>query len=378
MDYLLLFQIMIELESERMMEMNGVFNEIIRNFDIGQHFFPYGNGHINDTYLVTECPRYIIQRINTSIFTDPDGVMENIEAVTLHIKKKLVELGRNPETDTLTIVKTLDGKNLYRTPDGSCYRVFKFIGNGQSFDKVTSTEILFSAAKAFGEFQYMLTDFPAEKLHETIKNFHNTPWRVDCLKDAIEENKAGRLELVTEEVEFALSMAGEISKVTDGIADGTIPLRVTHNDTKINNVLIDPQTGRRVAVIDLDTVMPGSLLYDFGDGLRTGGAMAAEDETDLSRGGLDLTLFEAFTRGFLEGIGPNITERELELLPYSVFLLTYECGIRFLTDYLNGDSYFKIHRPNHNLDRARAQFAMCKDILSKLDEMARIVKAARK
>lgn len=358
--------------------MNVVFNEILKNFDIGQRYFTYGNGHINDTYLVSECPGYIIQRINTSIFTDPDGVMENIEAVTLHIKKKLIELGRNPETDTLTIVKTLDGKNLYKTPDGSCYRVFKFIGNGQSFDKVTSTDMLFSAAKAFGEFQYMLTDFPAEKLNETIKNFHNTPWRVDCLKKAIEENRAGRLELVADETEFSLSMESEISLVTDGIADGTIPLRVTHNDTKINNVLIDPKTWRGVAVIDLDTVMPGSLLYDFGDGLRTGGAMAAEDETDLSRVGLDMSLFKAFTKGFLDGIGPNITERELELLPYSVFLLTYECGIRFLADYLNGDTYFKIHRPNHNLDRARAQFAMCKDILSKLDEMSDIVRMSKK
>lgn len=350
------------------------FNEILSHFSIEQKHYPYGNGHINDTYLITERPKYIIQKINTSIFTDPDCVMENISSVTMHIKKKLIEEGRNPETDTLTIVKTIDGKNCYRDEVGDCYRVFKFIEEGQSFDKVTSPDILYSAAKAFGEFQSWLSDFPAETLHETIKDFHNTPKRLENLQKAIFENKAGRKDSVTVEIDYALSMSSEVSIVTDGIADGSIPLRVTHNDTKINNVLINPFTSRGVAVIDLDTVMPGSLLYDFGDGLRTGAAMAAEDETDLSKVGIDLSLFEAFAKGFLEGIGDRITAREKELLPYSVFLLTYECGIRFLTDYLDGDLYFKIHRPEHNLDRARAQFAMCRDIISKLDLMKGIIK----
>lgn len=349
--------------------------EIIAQFDTCQKGIPYGNGHINDTYLITETPRYILQKINTDIF-NPENVMENIELVTIHIKKKLVEKGRNPERETLTVIKTVNGKNFYRDEEGNCFRMYKFIDNAQSFDNVTSTDVLYSAAKAFGEFQMFLGDFPANKLNETIVDFHNTPKRVENLKKAIAENKAGRLSEVSEEINFVLSHELEASMVVSGIADGTIPLRVTHNDTKINNVLIDPVTKKGVAVIDLDTVMPGSLLYDFGDGLRTGAATAAEDETDLSKVGLNLDLFEAFTKGFLDGIGDNITKTELELLPYSVFLLTYECGTRFLTDYLDGDTYFKIHRPGHNLDRARTQFAMCKDIISKYEKMAEIVKSA--
>ncbi|MBR5308145.1 MAG: aminoglycoside phosphotransferase family protein [Clostridia bacterium] len=353
------------------------FEEIYRQFDVQQKSYPYGNGHINDTYLITPCPKYILQRINTAIFTDPDGVMNNINAVTVHIKKKLAEQGRDTERETLTVIKTLDGKSYYRDEDGNCYRMYKFIEGAVSYDNVSSAEILESAAKSFGEFQNMLSDFPAETLHESIKNFHNTPLRFEALKRAIADNKAGRLDSVKEEVEYALSFENEIDKVTKGIEDGTIPLRVTHNDTKINNVLIDPQTGKGVAVIDLDTVMPGSLLYDFGDGLRTGGAMAAEDETDLSKVGLSTELFASYVKGFLAGIGDGICQKELDLLPYSVFLLTYECGIRFLTDYLEGDTYFKIHRPNHNLDRARTQLAMCKDIISKYDILSEIVRKAR-
>lgn len=349
--------------------------EITAQFDTCQKGIPYGNGHINDTYLVTETPRYILQRINTNIF-NPESVMENIELVTTHIKKKLVEKGRSPERETLTVIKTVNGENFYRDKDGNCFRMYKFIDNAQSYDNVTSADVLYSAAKAFGEFQMLLGDFPANKLHETIVDFHNTPKRVENLKKAIAENKAGRASEVSEEINFVLSHELEASKVVSGIADGTIPLRVTHNDTKINNVLIDPLTKKGVAVIDLDTVMPGSLLYDFGDGLRTGAAMAAEDETDLSKVGFSLELFEAFTKGFLDGMGDNITAKELELLPYSVFLLTYECGTRFLTDYLEGDTYFKIHRPKHNLDRARTQFAMCKDIISKYEKMAEIVNSA--
>ncbi len=347
--------------------------EIYKQFDVQQKNVPYGNGHINDTYLICDCPKYILQRINTSVFNDPIGVMENIEAVTIHIKKKLAQLGRNPERETLTIVKTVDGKNCYRDGENSYFRMYKFIYGAVSYDNVDSPEILKNAAFAFGEFQNMLSDFPASKLHETIKDFHNTPLRVEKLKKVVEEDVCGRLESAKKEVEFALSYENEISKVTDGLADGSIPLRVTHNDTKINNVLIDPIFGKSVAVIDLDTVMPGSLLYDFGDGLRTGGALAAEDETDLSKVGISLELFAAFTEGFLNGIGDRITTKETELLPYSVFLLTYECGTRFLTDYLEGDVYFKIHKPNHNLERARAQFAMCKDIISKYDALNEIV-----
>ncbi len=348
---------------------------IMEKFNLTANASPYGNGHINDTFIITEKPNFLLQRINTDVFKNPGEVMENIENVTVHIKKKLIERGKDPTRCTLTVIKTRDGKRYYEDPYGNCFRVFSFIDDAISYDTVSSPKILYGAAKAFGEFQDMLSDYPAETLHEAIVDFHHTPKRFANLKRAAEQNKAGRKDAVKDELDFALSFENEISKVVDGLADGSIPLRVTHNDTKINNVLIDPISGEGICVIDLDTVMPGSLLYDFGDGLRTGGAMAAEDETDLSKVGLNLELFEAFTKGFLEGIGGNITKKELELLPYSVFLLTYECGIRFLADYLDGDVYFKIHRPNHNLDRARTQFAMCRDIISKYPEMEKIVAA---
>ena len=347
--------------------------EIVEEFSIESGALPYGNGHINDTFVITSHPKYILQRINTEIFKSPDELMENIERVTVAIKKKLVENGKNPQRGTLTIVKTKNGQNYFRAKDGSCYRVFHFIDEAVSYDRVESDSILYGAAKAFGEFQKMLSDFDASLLHETIPDFHNTPKRLENLKASIAADKAGRRESVKEEIDFALSFEGDISTVTDGLADGSIPLRVTHNDTKINNVLIDPLTGEGVCVIDLDTVMPGSLLYDFGDGLRTGGALADEDERDLTRPGISIPLFKSYTKGFLAGIGDSITEKERELMPYSVFLLTYECGIRFLTDYLDGDVYFKTHRQNHNLDRARAQFAMCRDILKKQSELKKAV-----
>ncbi len=349
---------------------------IMEQFSIDSGALPYGNGHINDTFVITSHPKYILQRINTDIFKSPEELMENIEKVTVAIKKKLVEKGEDPARGTLTIVKTKDGKNFYRDGNGNCYRVFLFIDDAVSYDRVESEKILYGAAKSFGEFQRMLSDFDASELHETIPDFHNTPKRFENLKAAFAADRANRRESVKEEIDFALSFEKEISKVVDGLADGSIPLRVTHNDTKINNVLIDPLTGKGVCVIDLDTVMPGSLLYDFGDGLRTGGATADEDERDLTKPGISLPLFKSYTEGYLAGMGDSITEKEKELMPYSVFLLTYECGIRFLTDYLDGDVYFKVHRPGHNLDRARAQFAMCRDILNKLPEMKKIVAEA--
>ena len=315
---------------------------IMEQFSIDSGALPYGNGHINDTFVITSHPKYILQRINTDIFKSPEELMENIEKVTVAIKKKLVEKGADPSRGTLTIVKTKDGKNFYKDSDGSCYRVFLFIDDAVSYDRVESEKILYGAAKSFGEFQRMLSDFDASELHETIPDFHNTPKRFENLKAAIAADRANRRESVKEEIDFALSFEKEISKVVDGLADGSIPLRVTHNDTKINNVLIDPLTGKGVCVIDLDTVMPGSLLYDFGDGLRTGGATADEDERDLTKPGISLPLFKSYTEGYLAGMGDSITEKEKELMPYSVFLLTYECGIRFLTDYLDGDVYFKV------------------------------------
>lgn len=346
-------------------------NEVVNQFLMPTSIAPYGNGHINDTYCV-ESPRCILQRINTSIFKNPDELMENIENVTAFLGKKIIEAGGNPDRETLTVIKTLDGKNCYKYDENNVFRMYKFIEHTKSIENDKTYEDLYQAGLGFGRFQKMLADFPVEILHETIPNFHHTPKRVEALKQAIEEDRAGRKASVEAEIQFALEQAEFAGKVIEGIEAGTIPMRVTHNDTKINNILFDEVTGEAVCVIDLDTVMPGSMLYDFGDALRIGGSTAAEDETDLSKVSFDIKTFESFAKGYLEEMKNSLTEEELKLLPFSVKLMTYECGIRFLTDYLNGDTYFKIHREHHNLDRARNQFKLVVDMAAKEEEMLKL------
>ena len=348
-------------------------SEIIHKFAINADISPYGNGHINDTYMAESNPRFIMQKINNNVFKHPDQVMENIVNVTEHLKKKIAENGGDIGRETLSVIKTVDGKNMYQTDDGCFYRMYNFIENAISYDAVENPNQLTEAARAFGKFQNMLADFPADKLHETIPNFHDTRKRFDNLKKAIAEDKAGRLASVKEEVEFALAREAEVGTIVDAIADGSVPLRVTHNDTKLNNVMLDKDTGEGVCVIDLDTVMPGSLLYDYGDALRFGASTGAEDETDLSKITFSLELFEAFTKGFLNEVGSKLTPRERELLPFGAKIMTFECGIRFLTDYLEGDTYFKIHREHHNLDRCRTQFKLVADIELKTEEMHKII-----
>lgn len=349
-------------------ELKDVISKFIMDYDVNR----YGNGHINDTYLI-EPKKYILQRINTEIFKDADGLMQNIENVTKFLRKKIITSGGDPDRETMTVVRTTDGKPYYRDKNGNCFRVYKFIDNTKTINSNPSEEEFYNAAKAFGKFQRMLGDYPADTLFEVIPNFHNTPDRFEKLLEAIDKDAVGRKHLVTEEIDFALSCKEWISIVCDGISDGSIPLRVTHNDTKINNVLFEDKTSEAVCVIDLDTVMPGSMLYDFGDALRIGAATADEDETDLSKVEFDLRLFESFAKGFYEETRSIITDREKQLLAFSAKLLTYECGIRFLTDYLNGDTYFKIHRENHNLDRARTQFKLVRDIESKMKKMEDII-----
>lgn len=350
-------------------------NEILSKFNINTTVMPYGNGHINDTYIAELDEKYILQKINTGIFTDPDGLMDNIYAVTEHLRKKIAAAGGNPDRETLTVIETKDGKRYYRDEDGSCYRMYKFIENAKSYDAVENPKQLYNAAKAFGKFQRMLSDFPADTLHETIPDFHDTRKRFAHLEEAIKNDACGRLKEVEREVEFALARRNEVGIIMEGIESGAVPMRVTHNDTKLNNVMLDINTGEGVCVIDLDTVMPGSLLFDYGDALRFGASSGAEDETDLSKIYFDLELFESFTRGYLEETKAVMSPRELELLPFSAKMLTYECGIRFLTDYLNGDTYFKIHREKHNLDRCRTQFKLVADIEKKNDEMVKIIKS---
>ncbi|MBQ8525296.1 MAG: aminoglycoside phosphotransferase family protein [Clostridia bacterium] len=348
-------------------------NDVLNKFNIESQIENYGNGHINDTYL-TDTEQYILQRINTAIFKNPKELMENIENVTSFLTKKIIENGGDPKRETLAVIKTDYGENFYKVDDDNVFRVYRYITDTVSIDEDKSPEVLYNTGAGFGKFQRMLSDFPADTLYETIENFHNTPLRIEALKEAVKNDIAGRAASVQKEIDFALSRADEMSAVVDGIADGSIPLRVTHNDTKINNILFDKNTLEAVCVIDLDTVMPGSALYDFGDALRYGASTAAEDETDLSKVTFSIECFESFARGFLEQTGDSLTEREIELLAFSAKLMTYECGIRFLTDHLNGDTYFKIHRENHNLDRARNHIKLIEDMESKMDRLNSIVK----
>lgn len=352
--------------------MSTTLQEILENFNLQANAKPYGNGHINDTFIV-EGEEYILQKINTSIFQNPDELMENISNVTNFLKEKISALGGNPDRETLSVIKTRDHKLYFRTKEGDVYRTYKYITNTRTVESNGSESDLYHAGIGFGRFQKMLSDFPVEILHETIKDFHHTPKRVEALKAAIAEDKVGRAASVQEEIAFALDYAKEADVVLNGIADGTISKCVTHNDTKINNILFEADGEDAVCVIDLDTVMPGSLLYDVGDALRVGGSTAAEDETDLEKVHFNEKAFEAFVKGYLSEVRDVLTERELELLPFGVRLMTYECGIRFLTDYLNGDTYFKIHREHHNLDRARNQFKLVADLAAKEEVMKSFV-----
>lgn len=338
----------------------------------------HGGGHINDTFLIktqTGEKYYILQRINTSVFKNAEALMDNIILVTDFLREKIARTGGDPMRETMNVVLTRDGKTLYRNAEG-CWRVYMFIDGTMTMQTCENAEQFYLSACAFGHFQKLLADFPVEKLHETIRDFHHTPKRVQALREAIREDRAGRAESVKREIEFALENASWADTVVKGMEEGRIPARVTHNDTKINNILFDQVSGKAVCVIDLDTVMPGSMLYDFGDALRMGGSTGAEDEVDLDRVWFDVESFRAFAKGYLGEMREALTEDELALLPFSVKLMTYECGIRFLTDYLNGDTYFKIHRERHNLDRARNQFKLVADIAGKEEALGGIVREA--
>ena len=352
--------------------MNNNIKDVLNRYGLESDTQAYGNGHINDTYVL-EDGKLILQRINTNIFKNPEELMENVVNVTEFLKKKISEQGGNPDRETLTVVKTTDGKTFHQTEDGNVYRIYKFIQDTRTIESNGSAEDLYHAGVGFGRFQKMLSDFPVEILHETIKDFHNTPKRIETLKAAIANDKAGRAASVQKEIEFALNYEKDASIVVNGIADGSIPLCVTHNDTKINNIMFDNQSNLGLCVLDLDTVMPGSRLYDVGDALRVGGSTAAEDETDLEKVWFNVKAFEAFAKGYLSELGDVLTEKELELLPFSVRLITYEQGVRFLTDYLDGDTYYKIHSEHHNLERTRNQFKLVADLLEKEEQMKAFV-----
>ena len=334
---------------------------------------PFGSGHINDTMLLTtDQSQYILQRINTSILKDPQSLMENVFGVTEYLRKEIAAQGGNPALETLTFIKTKNGDLFYNGEEGA-WRSYRFQDTLMALNACRSPQDFYESGKAFGRFQRLLTDYPAETLHEIIPHFHDTPDRMRQLKEAIANNAAGRLDSVKEEVEFALAREDSARLVMDLQKEGVLPLRVTHNDTKLNNVLLDPETGAGTCVIDLDTVMPGMAIFDFGDSIRFGASTAAEDEQDLSKVQLDLELFDAYTKGFLEGCDNVLTPAERDLLPTGAWMMTFECGIRFLADYLNGDVYFKTAYPEHNLVRAHTQFKLVQEMEAKQDEMQAIV-----
>lgn len=325
---------------------------------------PYGEGHINVTLLVTTtAKRYILQRMNTYVFTNPYELMSNICNVTAHLKAKGQE--------TLTVIKTKDGKDFMYGEE--CFRMYDFIENTITYQSVTDATVFYNAGKAFGEFQNTLADFDASKLYETIKAFHNTPKRFNDFKNALAENKSGRAENCAPEIDFVLSRENTYGKIIDGLNDGSIPLRVTHNDTKLNNIMLDDKNNKVRAIIDLDTVMPGSMLYDFGDSIRFGASTAKEDEKNLDIVHFDIDLFKAYAEGFCLAMKKVMTETEKKLLPYSAYLMTIECGMRFLADYITGDVYFAVKYPEHNLDRARTQIKLASEMESRFDEMSDIV-----
>ncbi len=338
----------------------------------------YGNGHINETHLlITEDAGkekwYILQKINKRVFKNPAELMNNYALVTEHLRKSIIARGGDPLRETLTLVKTVDGKNFFVDGDGEYWRATLFITDSQSFDKVECPEQFYQSGVAFGNFQALLRDFPAHKLVETIVNFHNTPDRFRQFKEAAAADIKGRAASVKAEIEFVEARESFTHLFEEAYAEGKLPLRVTHNDTKLNNILFDAKTGEPVCIIDLDTIMPGYAINDFGDSIRFGATTALEDETDLSKVNFDISLFEIYVKGFLEGAKGGLTEAEIAYLPEAAIMMTLECGMRFLADHLQGDTYFRISRENHNLDRARNQFKLVSDMEKRLDEMHRIV-----
>ena len=335
---------------------------------------PYGNGHINLTLLVsTDKKKYMLQKINKTVFRDPVSLMKNFCSVSEFLVERAKEAGKDPSREVLTVVKTKDGKDIYLDSLGEYWRMVNFVSGSVSYDKVETPEQFYLSAKSFGDFQYQLRNYPADTLFETIKDFHNTPERLNQLRRAAEADPMGRAKDVRAEIEFAYSREEFINIFENAYKEGKLPIRITHNDTKLNNILFDKETGKALCVIDFDTIMPGYAVNDFGDSIRFGATTALEDETDLSKVNFDIELYEIYTKGFMEGLKGGLSDFEIDMLPYSAIMMTLECGMRFLADHLSGDTYFRIHRTGHNLDRARNQFKLVSDMEKALPEMQRIV-----
>ena len=335
----------------------------------------YGAGHINDTFAVWAADhsrRWILQRINTDTFTDPAGLMENVTGVTSYLRREILARGGDPDRETLNVVPTREGKPYYTDCEGGAWRAYLFVEGTVCLQKVENERDFYTAAETFGNFQNQLADYPAATLHETIARFHDTPNRYANFEKALAADVMGRAREIGPEIAFIRAREADCHVLMDQLAAGVLPLRVTHNDTKLNNVLIDQATGKGICVIDLDTVMPGLSAYDFGDSIRFGANDCAEDEPDQSKVHFSLHLYEVFARGYLAAAGSAMTEAERRSLPWGAKLMTLECGIRFLTDYLEGDHYFKISRPAQNLDRARTQFTLVEGMEREFDAMTQL------
>ena len=344
----------------------------------------YGAGHINDTFCVhtqpadRPCCRFILQRISAAAFKRPDQLMENIVGVTEYLSRQLRESGGDPDRETLQVLSTRDGRPFFTDSDGGAWRVYPFVEGTVCCQTAETPELFAASGRAFGRFQRLLQGYSAGTLHETIPRFHDTEDRLAKLKAAIAADALGRAKDCQAEIAFAMARETDCSVALQALRDGKLPLRVTHNDTKLNNVLLDAQSGVGLCIIDLDTVMPGLSINDFGDSIRFGANHSAEDERDLGKVNLDVSLFSVYAAAFLEGAGGSLTDQEVAYLPWGAKLMTLECGMRFLTDYLEGDHYFHTSREGQNLDRCRTQFKLVADMEAHWQELEEIVGQYRK
>ena len=367
-------------------ENDPILQEVIAAYDFPATLLGavrYGSGHINDTFCLVcqlqegKAIRYILQGLSLAAFPRQDELMENFIGVTSHLRRKIEAAGGDVMRETLNLVPTREGKPYYKDATGKVWRLTNYVEGTVCLQQATP-ELFEASARAFGRFQWMLADYPAETLHETIVNFHNTEDRFAKFLAALEADKLGRAKEVADEIQFVMDRQADCSVAVNALKEGELPLRVTHNDTKLNNILIDEETQEGICIIDLDTTMPGLSIYDFGDSIRFGANHSAEDEKDLSKVNFDIELYARYTRGFLEGARGGLTEAELDYLPWGAKLMTLECGIRFLTDYLDGDHYFHIRYPEQNLDRCRTQFKLVADMEAQWEQMHSIVKEIAK
>lgn len=358
--------------------------EVLEAFDFGDPVVGavrYGKGHINDTFCVHTqpedrcCRRFILQRMSAAAFKRPDQLMENIIGVTEYLGKEIERQNGDRSREALEVIRPKSGLPYYTDREGGAWRVYPYVEGTVCYQSAETPELFAASGRAFGRFQRMLRDYPAQTLHETIPRFHDTEDRLAKLKAAIAEDKMGRVKDCQKEIDFALAREADCSTALQALREGRLPLRVTHNDTKLNNVLMDRETGEGLCIIDLDTVMPGLSINDFGDSIRFGANHSAEDERDLSKVSLDVDLFSVYTAAFLEGAEGSLTEEEVKMLPWGAKLMTLECGIRFLTDDLMGDEYFHIQRERQNLDRCRTQFKLVADMEENWEMLQAIVKA---